>query len=80
MCYGGIMLYVVMAVLRETKPARKPRLSCCKFTVIDSLSVYYVAGLAMFAAAQVIFFLASEPLCKVSPNDRVQHARADYRT
>ncbi|WWD20566.1 hypothetical protein CI109_105042 [Kwoniella shandongensis] len=54
--YLVIMLYVVLGMLKEVKPA-----------------VLYLGSFLLFAVAQVIFFLASQPLCD-SSNGKVNSA------
>ncbi|WVQ87834.1 hypothetical protein IAS59_001564 [Cryptococcus gattii] len=54
--YVFIMLYIVIKVLDERKPA-----------------ILYLASFAFFVAAQLIFFLASQPLCNAS-NGKVNSA------
>jgi hypothetical protein len=59
------MLWITLSKLRETKPARE----CirCLLEISADRPVLYIAAFSLFAAAQVVFFLASQPLCKVRP-------------
>ena len=65
-----LMLYVSLAMLWETRPAREFSASATFAGSYrmprSSLAVLYVLAFIVFAGGQVIFFLASEPLCVVS--------------
>ena len=72
MLYLGIMLYVVLGMLREVRPAGERDDYRCS----SAYAAFYLLAGVLFAAGQVIFFLASQPLCDVSGDQR---HRADTR-
>ena len=73
--YLVIMLYVTLAVLKEIRPARgSPDL---RFP-LTGMVVWYIAAFASFSGGQLIFFLASQPLCMVRNDISYKRVTADY--
>ncbi|KAE8541521.1 hypothetical protein D1P53_002883 [Cryptococcus gattii VGV] len=71
--YVFIMLYIVIKVLDERKPASKSEKFPRVADILTTGLVLYLASFAFFVAAQLIFFLASQPLCNAS-NGKVNSA------
>jgi hypothetical protein len=70
--YLLIMLYVCYIMLREVKPCCESGKGFlfphCRLLELNDggAAVWFILSFALFAASQVIYFLASQPLCRVS--------------